>query len=299
METKTVLITGTSTGFGRDAAETMAREGHTVFATMRDINGKNQGHASALREQSAQNNWKLHVIELDVTSQTSIDQAMTEIQRLSPRIDVLVNNAGYAISGISEAFTLEQLQAQFDTNVFGVHRMLRAVLPGMRARKDGLVITIGSVVGRVTMPFVGLYGATKFALEALIESYRYEVSPFAIEMALIQPSAYPTEIYGKFVNPADTTRLATYGDVAEMPAKMVDTIGQMMSGESAPKPHEVVEAISRLIQQPKGQRAIRTVVGNSFGADAINEHTAPIQQQAIEALGLGQLGKIQEPALQR
>ena len=283
---KTILITGTSTGFGRDTAETLTRAGHKVFASMRDPQGKNREHAQALRKQG------IEVVDLDVGSDTSIERAVKEVLARAQRIDVLVNNAGIASAGVTEAFTAEQATAIFDTNVIGVLRTSRAVLPTMRKQRDGLIINVGSILGRVTFPFFGIYGASKFAVEALTDSLRYEVSQLGIDVTLVQPSAYPTRMYASVQQPADTARAAEYGAVGEIPGAMFAHFMSMFEGADAPKLHDVAEAIAKLVAQPKGSRAARTVVGAAFGSDKVNEQTAPLQAQAIEALGLGHLTKL-------
>jgi NAD(P)-dependent dehydrogenase (short-subunit alcohol dehydrogenase family) len=296
LQAKTILITGTSSGFGRDAAETLASQGHTVVATMRDINGKNKASADALRQLAQERGWSIHIVELDVTSDSSVEQAISVIKSQTASIDVLINNAGYFVSGISEAFTPQQVEAQFATNVFGVHRMMRAVLPTMRQQRSGLIINISSVLGRVTMPFVGIYGATKFAVEAISDSFRYEVSPFGIDVAIIQPSAYPTDIFHKVVTPADQERIASYGDVANEPGKMFEVMNtKILGGDIPPNPHEVVEAMVNLVNQPQGQRRDRTIVGNDFGAQHLNDVTAPVQAGVVQFLGMSHLDKT--PAL--
>ncbi len=153
---KTILITGASTGFGRDTAETLSRAGHKVFASMRHPEAKNRTHADALRGQN------IEVVELDVTDSQSVDRAVATVITKAGRIDVLINNAGLLAAGVSEAFTPEQVTALFDVNVIGLHRVTRAVLPHLRRHNDGLIINIGSIVGRVTFPFFGIYGASKF-----------------------------------------------------------------------------------------------------------------------------------------
>lgn len=163
---KTILITGASTGFGRDTAETLARAGHTVFASMRDPQAKNSEHAAALRKQG------IEVVALDVSDDGSVERAVAEVMARAKQIDVLINNAGIASAGVTEAFTADQAKAVFNTNVVGLLRISRAVLPGMRAHGQGLIINIGSILGRVTFPFFGIYGASKFAVEALTDSLR-------------------------------------------------------------------------------------------------------------------------------
>jgi len=283
---KTILITGASTGFGRDTAETLARAGHTVFASMRDPRGKNREHAQALSKQGIQ------VGELDVSDDTSVDQAVKEVLARARRIDVLINNAGVASAGVTEAFTPDQAKVVFNTNVVGLLRTIRSVLPAMRSQRDGLIINIGSILGRVTFPFFGIYGASKFAVEALTDSLRYEVSQLGIDVTLVQPSAYPTPMYAKVQQPEDADRAAAYGAVGEIPGAMFKHFTTVFQAPDAPNPHDVAEAIAKLVAQPKGTRPARTVVGAAFGSDAVNEQTAPVQAHVVEALGLGHLAKV-------
>ena len=283
---KTILITGASTGFGRDAAETLARVGNRVFASMRDIAGRNRAHADALRSQG------IDVVELDVTDDASVEQAVAAVLAEAGRIDVLINNAGIASAGVSEAFTADQAKVLFNTNVVGVLRTTRAVLPAMRVAGDGLIVNIGSVLGRVTFPFFGIYGASKFAVEALTDSYRYELSQLGVDVVLVEPSAYPTKMYASMQRPADAARASDYGAIGEIPRKMFETFTSMFSAEGAPNPHDVAVAIAALVAQPKGERPTRTVVGQPFGSDAINAATDPVQRGAVEALGLGQLAAL-------
>ncbi len=289
---KTILITGSSTGFGRDTAETLARSGHHVFASMRAAGSRNRKYAEALRSLASAEGLKIDIVDLDVTGTDSVERAVASVLEKAGRIDVLVNNAGIASAGVSEAFAPEQAQALFDVNVFGILRTTRAVLPTMRQRRDGLVINIGSILGRVTFPFFGIYGASKFAIEALTESFHYELSQFGVEIVLVQPSAYPTPMYSSVQQPGDPGRTDAYGDIGKIPGKMFLHFMQVFQGANAPDPHEVAEAIAGLVAQPKGMRPIRTVVGAPFGADVVNAQAAPVQSRVVEALGLGALARI-------
>lgn len=288
---KTVLITGSSTGFGRDTAETLARSGYHVFASMRAAGSKNREHAESLRRLAEAESLNVDIIDLDVTRVDSVEHAVRSVLERAGRIDVLINNAGIAAAGVSEAFTLEQAQALFDVNVFGILRTTRAVLPSMRRQHDGLVINVGSILGRVTFPFFGLYGASKFAVEALTEGFRYELSKLGVDVILVQPSAYPTPMYSSLQQPGDAGRLGEYGEIGEIPGRLFAHFMQVFHGANAPKPHDVAEAIADLIAQPKGTRPIRTVVGASFGADVVNAQTAPVQKGVVEVLGLEDLAK--------
>jgi NAD(P)-dependent dehydrogenase (short-subunit alcohol dehydrogenase family) len=280
---KTILITGAATGFGRGTAESLARAGHNVFASMRDLQGKHRGHAKELRQQG------IAVVELDVSNDESVDDAVKEVLARYGRIDVLVNNAGIASAGVTEAFTADQAKLILNANVVGLLRTSRAVLPTMRAQRDGLIINIGSILGRVTFPFFSIYGASKFAVEALTDSLRYELSQLGVEVVLVQPSAYPTNMYAAIRQPADAARGADYGEIGQIPAKLFETFRGMFAAADAPDPHEVPAAIAKLVATAKGSRPARVIVGRPFGADAVNEAVAPVQQKVIEALGLSVL----------
>src|SRR5438309_11243076 len=173
---KTILITGTSSGFGRDTAETLRRAGHTVYASMRGVRGKHREGAEARRKLG------IKTVELDVSDDTSVEAGVKTVLTEAGKIDVIVNNAGIASAGVTEAFSTEQAKAIFDTNVIGLLRVTRAVPPSMRERRDGLIINISSILGRVTFPFLGIYGASKFAVEALTDSLRYELSQLGVEV---------------------------------------------------------------------------------------------------------------------
>jgi NAD(P)-dependent dehydrogenase (short-subunit alcohol dehydrogenase family) len=198
-----VLITGSSTGFGRLFTETLARNGHTVFATMRDLGGRNAKNASEIRALAEKDSLPIHVLELDVTDDTSVERAVDAAIAKAGRIDVAINNAGYYISGLEESVTTEQAQRLMDTNFLGPARVNRAVLPHMRRQRSGVLIHVSSGAGRVVLPSVGFYCASKFALEALAEAYSYELAGQGIESVIVQPGAYETAVFGNSVVAAD------------------------------------------------------------------------------------------------
>ena len=284
---KVILITGASSGFGRLTALAMLAKGHTVYASMRNINGKNAPVAQELSRAGAS------VIELDVTDGHSIQTAINTLTSKEDKLDVLINNAGVAAAGISESFSDKQLQAMFDVNVFGLFRVTQAVLPLMRKHNDGLILNVGSILGRVTFPFYGLYGASKYAVEAITDSLSYELSQLGIDVVLVQPSAYPTNMYANAIAPETPSLAEEYGDVANVPEAIGSTIASLFESEDAPQPSDIANAAVTLVEQAKGTRPKRVVVGNSFGADAANDQIAPIQAQLIEALGLSSLETIQ------
>jgi len=166
-----MLVSGSNSGFGRLIVETLARQGHSIFAGIRASATRNAAAAQELNTLARQDGLALSVVDLDVTDDASVERAVGVVMEARGRLDVVVNNAGIAALGPTEAFTLEQVRQQFDPNVFGVLRMNRAALPHMRAQGSGLLVQIGSVLGRIAYPFTGLYAATKFALEGLTEAY--------------------------------------------------------------------------------------------------------------------------------
>lgn len=284
---KSILITGASTGFGRDTAETLALAGHRVFATMRDIHGRNSAHTKALEAKG------IHVEEIDVTSDASVEKGVKTVLEQAGRLDVLVNNAGIGGLDISESFTTDQVRHMYDVNVFGIHRMLRATLPTLRKQGDGLVVNIGSVLGRLTSPFFGLYGSTKFALEALSDTFRYEISPFGVDLVLVQPGSYPTSIVDNALLPDDKECIASYGEIAAIPGKILAARAASFQGENARDPHEVAVVVADLVQMPSGTRPPRVVVAKSPAAEALNQAAQAAQAQFLGAFGLGFLDKSQ------
>jgi NAD(P)-dependent dehydrogenase (short-subunit alcohol dehydrogenase family) len=274
----TIVVTGSSTGFGYETARLLAAAGHRVYGTMRDVAGRNAGPARSLAALG------VTAVELDVTDQNSVDRGVAAIIDAAGAVDVLVNNAGTAHMGAAEAFTPESFERQFATNVTGPFRLSRAFLPAMRANRSGLVVFVSSVVGRVVLPFMGVYGASKWALEALAESLSYELRPFGVDVAIVQPGAYTTNIFNAVVGPDDAECLASYGDVA----KSIEAVSAAL-GASARDPIEVAQAIAALVAAPAGARPLRTPVPTGSAAEAINAASEPIQRHVLEGFGLGSL----------
>jgi NAD(P)-dependent dehydrogenase (short-subunit alcohol dehydrogenase family) len=255
-----VLITGASTGFGRNAAERLARRGHRVFATMRDINGRNAEHRNALERMAGGEKLGLRVLELDVTDEESVQQAVRVALNDAHQLDVVINNAGVAGIGVTEAYTPEQFQRMFDINLFGVVRVNRAVLPSMRERRSGLLIHVSSGAGRVTVPAMAAYCASKFALEALADAYRFELLPFGIDSVLVEPGIYRTPIFDRLVSPADEARVASYGTASAYADDVLGTFRAAIGAPDAPGSDEVAEAFVELVEMAPSERPFRTVV---------------------------------------
>lgn len=274
---RTAVITGANSGFGRLSAEAFAADGWRVYATMRNVATTNAQAAAELRAAG------ISVVELDVLSDASTDAAAKTILDEAGAVDVLVNNAGTAFFGIQEAFTPAKVEQQFATNVIGPLRVNRAFLPAMRERKSGLVIFVSSVVGRVVIPFGGIYTASKWALEALAQNAQYELAPFGIDVAIVEPGAFPTPIFGKAGSADDAARIASYGEMAtEVEARLI-SMGEQAQGRD---PADVATAILRLANAPAGAREFRTVIPENPAVAAINAASAPIQHALLENLGL-------------
>jgi len=213
MSKKIILITGASSGFGRITAEALARAGHTVYASMRDVAGRNAGNAAEMAKMSADESIDLRALELDVQSDASAEAAVQAIIKESGRIDVLVHNAGHMMFGPAEAFTPEQFAQQYDVNVLGTQRVNRAALPHMRAAKQGLLVWVSSSSSAGgTPPYLSPYFAAKAAMDALAVQYARELSRWGIETSIVVPGAFTkgTNHFAHSGRPADEARLADY-----------------------------------------------------------------------------------------
>jgi NAD(P)-dependent dehydrogenase (short-subunit alcohol dehydrogenase family) len=273
-----ILLTGTSSGFGHLTARSLAQRGHRVVATMRDPDGKNRDHAARLRAVAG-----IEVLELDVTSDASVDAAVAAAGEL----DVVINNAGRATIGLAETITPAQLLRDYDTNVVGMQRVNRAVLPAMRARQRGLIICVSSGLGRLVMPVVGLYASSKWAVEAMAETYRYDLKHTGVELTIVQPGAYPTAFGSQEPIGADQARAVGYGALAGA----LDAFTQRMRKPSAADPQQVADAIVRLVESAPGTRPPRLSV-DATGAPftvRLNEAHAEVQRELLTAIGMGTL----------
>lgn len=274
---KSILITGCSSGFGRLGAEHFARLGGKVFATMRNLP---RPEAQELQTLAVRDKLDITVLELDVTSDEQVAQAVREAERLAGgALDVLVNNAGIGISGPVEVQDMEATRLIFDTNVYGCHRMARAVLPAMRAKKSGLIIPVSSQLGRVIAPFSGHYSPTKFALEAMSEAMAYELVPHGIEVAIVQPGGYPTDVWvNRNIYTSALKQRAGAEHTSGWP-QVVERMGTEDGSGGRTDPMDVPRAMARIIAMPAGTRPLRTPVhpGNKPQIP-INEVSAQVQQ---------------------
>lgn len=285
---KTVVITGASSGFGEGAVKAFADKGYRVWGTMRDAAGRNAGKKAALEAHSK----NVSIIDMDVASDVSVADGFARILAQGP-VDVLINNAGIMYLGITEAFSVAQAKEQMETNYYGAIRTMQAVLPGMRAARSGLIINCSSLVGQISPPFFSTYSATKHALEGYSQGLRYEVSPFGIDVAIVEPGPFGTGLLASGQTPAHGDVTASYGELAGVPAAMGAHFAAFLQSEEAPKPQLVVDAYVALVDLPAGKRPTRTVVGITWGVDEMNAAKQPIQDRVLKEMQLeGTLGGV-------
>jgi NAD(P)-dependent dehydrogenase (short-subunit alcohol dehydrogenase family) len=235
MNAPVVLITGCSSGIGRQAARRFAGAGYRVFASMR-----RPDDGAALREEAVAQGWALSTPALDVTSDEGVTAAVAALlAETEARLDVVVNNAGYYLVGPVEETGPDELRAQLETNVVGVQRVLRAVLPALRARRSGAIVNVSSVAGRVALPVVASYHASKWALEALTEGLRYEVRPFGIRVAIVEPGPFRTDLHTK------ERRARECGRTDSPYRPLVESYDRQAAAIKRAPPDKVVEAIFR------------------------------------------------------
>jgi NAD(P)-dependent dehydrogenase (short-subunit alcohol dehydrogenase family) len=270
MTKKIILITGASSGFGRLTAEALATAGHRVYASMRDIKGRNAGHVAAIAKFSEDKGIDLRSVELDVQSQDSVDKAVVQLIGESGRIDVLMHNAGHMVFGPAEAFTPEQYAELYDVNVLSTQRVNRAVLPHMRKQKQGLLVWVSSSSSAGgTPPYLAPYFAAKAAMDAIAVQYARELARWGIETSIIVPGAFTsgTNHFAHSGKPADQARAAEYD-----------------AGPYAGFGEEVQKAFAEIVPPDADVSlvadAIVTVVGTAFGKRPFRIHIDPTQDGA-------------------
>lgn len=267
-----ILITGASSGFGRLMADALAASGHTVYASMRDLRGRNANQTAEVADYAHQHKVDLRTIELDVQSDDSAATAIATIIADQGRLDVLIHNAGHMVFGPSEAYTTDELAHLYDVNVLGTQRVNRAALPYMRKARRGLVVWIGSssVAGGIP-PMLGPYFAAKAAMDALAVSYARELALWGIETSIAVPGAFTkgTNYFAHAGEPADTARVADYK--AALPARFAD---RMLTALAATVPDDaepegVAQAVVEIVNAPFGERPFRVVVDPASDGSAV------------------------------
>jgi NAD(P)-dependent dehydrogenase (short-subunit alcohol dehydrogenase family) len=287
---KTIVITGASSGFGALTARALADAGHTVYAGMRDIAGRNAQAATDAKAYSD----NLKPVEMDVSDQDSVDAAIATIIAEAGRLDVVVHNAGHMVLGAAEAFTPEQIASVYDTNVISTQRVNRAALPHLRAQRDGLLLWVGSSSTRGgTPPFLAPYFAAKAAEDALAVSYAAEVSRFGIDTTIVVPGAFTsgTNHFAHAGHAADEAVATAYDALY---AGLSEEIGQKLA-ELTPAdadPVEVARQIVRVVDLPKGERPFRVHVDPSNdGAEEVNNVGDAVRERFYQRIGFPELLK--------
>ncbi len=234
---KVALVTGCSSGIGFETALALARENYFTFASMR-----NTDKAGKIQEIAKKESLNLEVIELDVDKEESVKSAVKKIQEQKGRIDVLVNNAGYGLFGCVEDISIEELKEQFETNFFGVVRIIQEIAPIMRKIGSGIIVNISSVAGRIGFPGTPAYISSKFALEGLSECMRYELSPFGIKTIAIEPGVIKTDFFSSM----KVTKGKKDSPYKEITEKVMN--GVKMMAEMGTSPEEVAKTIIKAIK---------------------------------------------------
>lgn len=269
---KIIFVTGTSTGFGKLTAVTLAKAGYTVLAGMRNTRGHNAAAADELAKVP-----NIEVIDIDITNDSSVATAFREVFQRHHRVDVLINNAAVAGFGLLEGYSLEQIRKMFEVNFYGVVRTIQAVLPSMRREMSGLIINITSGASGHTLPFMIPYLASKFGVESITEGLADEVRDYGIDLVSIQPGVYPTEMNTGVktgINADKTAIVAEYGDAA---VEKANALGAGLFGKMAEfkmDPQVIADGILELIRMQAGSRPLR------FPLDAIAQGT---DKEFIEA----------------
>lgn len=287
---KVVLLTGGSSGIGRIIAKTLAAEGHLVFASMRDVAGRNSCHARELATFEAPQ--AIRPIEIDVTRDRSVVDGVADVADSVGRIDVLVNCAGVMWTGPSEAFAVEQFQRLIDTNLFGPFRMIKAVLPLMRRAGTGLLLTVTSTAGRLILPNYGIYSASKFALEALAEAISYETADLGIQSVILEPGLFATNLLANQHPPADRHVAGSYGRTARLDQQLaLQSAAAVKQDPEAYDPQLVGDAVAKILSMAPAERPLRQPVGRTRSVPAINQALEAAQGELLKMLGLGDLAR--------
>jgi len=220
MENKKIaVVTGASSGIGLETSLFLAKNGFKTYATMRNLS-----KAENIKQRIDDENLPVEILQLDVTDDTSVRNAINKIVEKEGRIDVLVNNAGYVLIGASEDLSSDEIKAVFDTNVFGVFRTTQAVLPSMRKQNNGRIITISSLSGFSGFPAISAYVSTKYAVEGFTESLRYEVSPFGIKASVVEPGIIKTQAIERAITAKKAKENSPYSDIVQKITKGIESV---------------------------------------------------------------------------
>ncbi|MFH8696903.1 SDR family oxidoreductase [Streptomyces sp. KS_5] len=287
-----VLVTGASSGFGALTARALADAGHTVYGGIRQTTGRNAPAVADARSYADEHGVALRTVELDVSSQESVDAGVAQVVAEAGRVDVVVHNAGHMVLGPTESFTPEQIAEIYDTNVLSTQRVNRAVLPGMRERRDGLLLWVGSssTYGG-TPPYLGPYFGAKAAMDHLAKSYAVELSRFGIDTAIVVPGSFTsgTNHFAHAMHPADTATAEAYDAFY---AGLMDDVGKALAALSPADAdvREVARAIVRIVDTPKGERPFRTTIDPADdGSERVSDVADAVRADFYERIGMPDL----------
>jgi NAD(P)-dependent dehydrogenase (short-subunit alcohol dehydrogenase family) len=289
---KTILVTGASSGFGAMTVRTLADAGHLVYAGIRDTAGRNQAAVNDAAAYAKDKSVQLRTVELDVSDQQSVDAGIARILADTRRIDVVVHNAGHMVLGPAEAFTPEQMIEVYDTNVISTHRVNRAVLPHLRAQGDGLLVWVGSTSTRGgTPPYLAPYFAAKAAEDSLAVSYAAELARFGIDTTIVVPGSFTTGTnhFAHAGHPADTRAADAY---ESRYAGLMDEVSKRLAAlaPADADPSEVARQIARVVDLPKGQRPFRVHIDPANdGAETVNNVGDLVREHFYRRIGLDDL----------
>jgi NAD(P)-dependent dehydrogenase (short-subunit alcohol dehydrogenase family) len=295
---KIIVITGSSSGFGELSSRALAGAGETVYAAMRGTTGHNAGKVSEAQAYAKEHSVDLRPIELDVSSEASVNDAVATIMEEAGRLDVIIHNAGHMVTGPSEAFTPEQLASVYDSNVLGAQRLNRAALPHLRSQRSGLVLWVGSSSTRGgTPPYLGPYFAAKAAMDALAVSYADELARFGIETTIVVPGSFTsgTNHFANAGSPEDKKVAAEYETLYP---GLIDSVAQKLA-ELFPKDASasmVSDEIARIVALPAGTRPFRSHIDPANdGSEEVSKVADRIREEFLNRIGLADLLR---PALQ-
>lgn len=289
---KTIVVTGASSGFGALSVRGLADAGHTVYAGVRDVKGRNEKAAADVARYADEHGVDLRAVEMDVADQASVDAAIATITAERDRLDVVVHNAGHMVLGPTEAFTPAQIAEVFDTNVLSTQRVNRAVLPLLRAQGDGLLIWVGSSSTRGgTPPYLGPYFAAKAAEDSLAVGYAAELARFGIDTTIVVPGSFTTGTQ-HFANAGHAEDAAVVAAYDQRYGGLMDEVSARLA-ELAPadaNPAEVARAIVRIVDTPKGERPFRVHIDPADdGAEEVNNLGDEIRARFYRRIGLADL----------
>lgn len=285
-----VLVTGAATGIGNLTAVALARAGHTVFASMRDPQGRNVSRAHDVADLATGESLDLHAVALDVQSQPSADAAVADVLAKTGRLDVVVHNAGHLAIGYHETFSAEEIAQLLDINVLGAQRVNRAALPHLRDQRSGVLVYVGSTTSIDMPPFLGPYVVSKSAFDTLAQVTSYEVSQFGIETTIVMPGAFTrgTQHFPNASRSADTARAEAYRALDPLFERNEQATSALIAPDADPA--AVADEIVRVLALPSGHRPARSVV-DFTGANIrpVLDAAAVEQREFITRLGFPEL----------